>query len=230
VKGAVKTKSEVSQVADARFGELVRQKLQGGGTPIRKAWLTSIVDRMDTATVGGELKGAYTYNGFEQLWIRTTTNMTPRAGDRRAPWRGVNRQRKTKSGTTHFIHDIFGNVIAETNGTAAGTTREYIYLPEAEIAPTFRARAQVDRPLAVVNAVNTTPVTWYVHVDHLNRPFKMTDAAKASVWDAVWQPWGNVHRVTGTAVLDARFPGQWFQLETGLHYNWNRSYDPSMGR
>jgi RHS repeat-associated protein len=99
-----------------------------------------------------------------------------------------------------------------------------------EITPTFRARAQVDRPLAVVNAVNTTPVTWYVHVDHLARPIKMTTAAKASVWDAVWQPWGGQHTITGTAVLDARFPGQWFQLETGLHYNWHRSYDPSIGR
>jgi RHS repeat-associated protein len=84
--------------------------------------------------------------------------------------------------------------------------------------------------LAVVNAVNTTPVTWYVHVDHLNRPFKMTTSTKASVWDAVWQPWGNAHTITGTAVLDARFPGQWFQLETGLDYNWHRSYDPSIGR
>jgi CRISPR-associated endonuclease Cas3-HD len=169
-------------------------------------------NRMDTATVGGVLKGTYTYNGLEQLAIRTTTNMTP-------------------SGTTHFIHDLMGNVIAETNGTAAGTVREYIWLTEAEIAPTFGSRARVDRrPLAVVNAVNTTPVTWFVHVDHLARPIKMTTATKASVWDAVWQPWGNVHTITGTAVLDARFPGQWFQLETGLHYNWNRSYDPSIGR
>ena len=103
-------------------------------------------------------------------------------------------------------------------------------MPEGEITPTFGTRAQVDRPLAVVNAVNTTPVTWYVHVDHLARPIKMTDAAKASVWDAVWQPWGGQHTITGTAVLDARFPGQWFQLETGLHYNWNRSYDPTIGR
>ena len=63
--------------------------------------------------------------------------------------------------------------------------REYIYLPATEIVPTFRARAQVDRPLAVVNAVNTaSPLTWYVHVDHLARPIKMTDGAKVSVWDA----------------------------------------------
>ena len=36
--------------------------------------------------------------------------------------------------------------------------------------------------------------------------------------------------ITGTGALNLRFPGQWFQLETGLHYNWHRSYDPTLGR
>ena len=100
-----------------------------------------------------------------------------------------------------------------------------------QIAPTMGSRAQIDRPLAVVDAVNTaSPVTWYVHVDHLNRPIKMTDAAKAAVWTAVWAPWGSPHSITGSATLDARFPGQWYQMEAGLHYNWHRSYDPSLGR
>jgi RHS repeat-associated protein len=69
-----------------------------------------------------------------------------------------------------------------------------------------------------------------VHVDHLARPIKMTDAAKAQAWDAVWAPWGSPHAITGPAALDARFPGQWFQLEAGLHYNWHRHYDASLGR
>lgn len=30
--------------------------------------------------------------------------------------------------------------------------------------------------------------------------------------------------------LNLRFPRQWFQLETGLHYNWHRHYDPTTGR
>ncbi|MEQ1713400.1 MAG: RHS repeat-associated core domain-containing protein, partial [Hyphomicrobium sp.] len=30
--------------------------------------------------------------------------------------------------------------------------------------------------------------------------------------------------------LNARFPGQWFQVESGLHYNWHRHYDPTIGR
>jgi hypothetical protein len=81
-------------------------------------------------------------------------------------------------------------VIAETLGGGAtgatGTVREYIYLYETEIAPTIGSRTVVDRPLAVVEAVNTVaPVTYWVSVDHLNRPIKMTNAAKASVWDAV---------------------------------------------
>jgi RHS repeat-associated protein len=30
--------------------------------------------------------------------------------------------------------------------------------------------------------------------------------------------------------MDLRFPGQWFQLENGLAYNWHRHYDPTIGR
>ncbi|KAB2910331.1 MAG: hypothetical protein F9K29_25110 [Hyphomicrobiaceae bacterium] len=74
------------------------------------------------------LRATYTYNGLEQLASRVLTNMTP-------------------SGTTHFVHDRAGNVIAETDGSGpAGTVREYIWLPGAEIAPTFAAHVPVDRP------------------------------------------------------------------------------------
>jgi RHS repeat-associated protein len=167
-------------------------------------------NRLATATVGA-LSYPSTYNGREQLSVRQKTT---------AP-----------VATTHFVHDIFGNVIAETSGTAAGTTREYIWLPETEIAPTREAMSQVDRPLAVVNGVGTAGVAvWNVSVDHLNRPVLMTNATKVAMWTAVWQPWGGAHSVTGTATLDTRFPGQWYQSETGLHYNWHRSYDPTMGR
>jgi len=33
-----------------------------------------------------------------------------------------------------------------------------------------------------------------------------------------------------TVVNHLRFPGQYFDEETGLHYNWHRFYDPSTGR
>jgi len=86
-------------------------------------------------------------------------------------------------------------------------------------------------PLAVVdNTYTATSSTDFVHADHLARPIMMTDATGIVVWQAVYKPFGEVYSVSGPASLDARFPGQWFQLETGLHSNWHRHYDPTMGR
>jgi RHS repeat-associated protein len=127
------------------------------------------------------------------------------------------------------VHDQWGNIIAELDATGA-TVREYIWLVGAEIAPTRGSRTQVDRPIAVVSNVNTAPAQLTVHVDQLNRPVQMTDAAKAVVWSAVYSPFGGAYTFTGSETLNARFPGQWFQLEAGLHYNWHRHYDPSLGR
>ena len=46
-KGKVKAKSEVTEDAVAQFGDLMRQRMQEGDTPIRKAWLSSLIDRIE---------------------------------------------------------------------------------------------------------------------------------------------------------------------------------------
>lgn len=46
-RGNVKAKAEVTEEAVAKFSELMRQRIQEGDTPVRKAWLTSIVDRIE---------------------------------------------------------------------------------------------------------------------------------------------------------------------------------------
>ena len=71
----------------------------------------------------------------------------------------------------------------------------------------------------------------YFHVDHLNTPQKMTDSTQAVVWDAVYGPFGEAS-ITKQPFFDnpLRFPGQYFDAETGLHQNWYRDYDPSIGR
>ncbi|MBI1204958.1 MAG: hypothetical protein GC182_20845 [Rhodopseudomonas sp.] len=86
-------------------------------------------------------------------------------------------------------------------------------------------------PLAVVADVGTmTPNLYFVHADHLNRPFMMTDGSKNVVWSATYWPFGEVSSITGSASNNLRFPGQYFQIEPGLHYNWYRHYDPTLGR
>jgi len=39
-----------------------------------------------------------------------------------------------------------------------------------------------------------------------------------------------LHAPTKWCVWNENLPGQYFDAETGLHYNWNRFYDPETGR
>jgi RHS repeat-associated protein len=119
--------------------------------------------------------------------------------------------------TTLYVHDINNHIIAETT-TTGQTLREYIWLN--------------DLPVAVVDNVNTaSPALYYVHSDHLSRPARMTAQNQSWAWDVIYDPFGNVsYSWSNPEVMNIRFPGQWFQLETGLAYNWHRHYDASLGR
>lgn len=125
-------------------------------------------------------------------------------------------QNMTPAGTTHYVYDLAGHLIVEATDGGT-TTREYIWLD--------------DMPLAVVADVDTaSPNLYFVHADHLDRPLKMTDGSEAVVWDAVYNPFGDVNAITGSTANNLRFPGQYFLIEAGLHYNWHRHYDPTLGR
>jgi RHS repeat-associated protein len=58
----------------------------------------------------------------------------------------------------------------------------------------------------------------------------MTSPTKAIVWQIESKPFGETLSITGTASLNLRFPGQYFDGETGLHQNWFRDYMPKVGR
>ena len=68
-----------------------------------------------------------------------------------------------------------------------------------------------------------------VHTDHLNTPRLATDANQQVVWRWEGEAFGNT-APTGTATVNLRFPGQYYDAESGLLYNWNRYYDPRIGR
>ena len=80
-------------------------------------------------------------------------------------------------------------------------------------------------PVAVVQG----GVVYYIRVDHIGRPVFATDDTGAKVWEALYHPFGSVETITSSSI-NLRFPGQWFQLESGLHQNWMRDYDPTTGR
>ena len=70
---------------------------------------------------------------------------------------------------------------------------------------------------------------YFVRTDHIGRPVFATDDTGTKVWEASYLPFGGVQTTSGPN-SDLRFPGQWFQAETGLHQNWMRDYDPTTGR
>ena len=101
----------------------------------------------------------------------------------------------------------------ETN-TSGQTLVEYIYLG--------------DMPLAMVRP---TEQVYYYHNDRLGTPQVMTNASGAIAWKAAYNAFGNVIvDASSTITNNLRFPGQYYDTESGLHYNWNRYYDPNTGR
>ena len=84
----------------------------------------------------------------------------------------------------------------------------------------------VDFPLAQTSSEGTA----FYHNDHLGMPQLMTDEAGDVVWTAQHSAYGEIESETGTRHNPWRFPGQYFDEESGLHYNYYRDYDPSLGR
>ena len=58
----------------------------------------------------------------------------------------------------------------------------------------------------------------------------MTDSTGAVVWAADYKPFGEAMITVSTITNNLRFPGQYFDAETGLNYNYYRDYNPAIGR
>ena len=121
------------------------------------------------------------------------------------------RVKKDGASITYYHYDQGGQLIAETDAT--GTTQvEYIYID--------------GQPVSIV----TSGTLNFIHTDHLGTPQQMTDATQAIVWKADYSPFGEAAMTTELITNNLRFPGQYYDEETGLHYNYFRYYDPTLGR
>ena len=69
-----------------------------------------------------------------------------------------------------------------------------------------------------------------IHNDHLGTPQKMTDSTGTVVWSADYKPFGEATVMVSTITNNLRFPGQYYDAETGLNYNYYRDYNPIIGR
>jgi len=102
-----------------------------------------------------------------------------------------------------------------------GQSSLYLYEPDS-----YAPLARVDEKEGEVeNKV------YYFHTDQIGTPLEMTDAEGQIVWQAKYRAWGAVEKLEVNEVeQNLRFQGQYFDAETGLHYNTFRYYDPEIGR
>jgi RHS repeat-associated protein len=130
------------------------------------------------------------------------------------------RIRKTVDGqTTHFFWQG-DQLIAES---APRHYRSYVYEPGS-----FRPLAL----LAGKGQVDACP--FYYQLDHLGTPQELTSYGGAIVWSAKYTAHGKLREVShgGGERFEQplRFQGQYFDAESGLHYNRHRYYHPDFGR
>jgi len=121
----------------------------------------------------------------------------------------------TQTETRIFHYDLWGHITAETDqyGTMIA---EYVYIG--------------DQLLAMITKPAETEVVSYFHNDHLGTPQILTNDSQNIVWKTAYTPFGGAAISIQTVENPFRLPGQYYDQETGLHYNYFRYYDPTTGR
>ena len=133
------------------------------------------------------------------------------------------RVKKANSGSnTYFVYDEEGHLLGEYD-TGGNLIQETVWLN--------------DIPVATLRPNGAGGITvFYVHSDHLNTPRRISRPADNVVvwrWDS--DPFGTTSPNSnpsgvGTFLYNLRFPGQYYDAETGLFYNYFRDYDPTIAR
>ncbi|EJM18541.1 RHS repeat-associated core domain protein containing protein [Pseudomonas sp. GM18] len=135
-----------------------------------------------------------------------------------------------------YKYDAFGRRIAKT---VDGHTTEFLWQGERLIAESSDNRYRTYiyepgsfRPLAMLDGEGPLKATpFYYQLDHLGTPQELTDYSGEIMWSAKYRAYGNLATLD-VAEIDnpLRFQGQYFDAETGLHYNRHRYYNPGTGR
>lgn len=132
----------------------------------------------------------------------------------------------TGQGFTTYLYGPDGQLLAEKDYSSTGTpqrSQAYLWLDSMPLA-------------SVETQGSSSPRVIYLHSDHLNTPRLATSANQQIVWQWQSDAFGNGapnQDPQGSGlqtVLNLRFPGQYFDGESGLHYNYFRDYDSETGR
>ncbi len=160
---------------------------------------------------------------------------------------GYNAQGRRTTATTaanlnaSYDYNALGQRVKKT---VNGTSTLFSYTGQGQLQGEYNATGQAIQetvwlgslPIAVLKPNATTTDVFYVHSDHLNTPRKISRPSdNKPAW--AWEPeaFGNSPANEnpgglGNFTYNLRFPGQYYDQETGLNYNYYRDYDSANGR
>ncbi|WIX85701.1 RHS repeat-associated core domain-containing protein [Amycolatopsis sp. DG1A-15b] len=181
---------------------------------------------------GRRREWTYRWNGYHQLTDVTTPDGT-RWGYVYDPFgRRVAKQRLDEHGTvldeTTFSWD--GGDLAEQNHSSLGrvmtTSWDYHAATGEPLAQTSRSWL-ADAPAEIIGSRFDAIVS-----DLVGAPAELVGPDGRVSWHRTESLWGEELSVRGSDGADCplRFPGQYHDRETGLHYNFHRYYDPATAR
>ena len=153
------------------------------------------------------------------------------------------------SGDRHFEYDEFGRRIRKTvSGTKGELVTEFLWQANNLIAEnsyqlgddkrrtddqyrSFIYEPGSFKPLVQLEGEGTDAEVFHYQLDHLGTLLALTRDNGATAWQVRYRAYGNVWREEIAEVATPlRFQGQYFDAETGLHYNRHRYYQPETGR
>ena len=184
-------------------------------------WLTSIGSAARTYDVNGNTMGSatagetlgYGYNDRNRLALVQRNQQTVATYVYNAMG-----ERVAKAVTSpQVVSERFAyNEASQLVGEYGTTNRDYIWLGSL--------------PVAVIDNGASATIS-YVHADGLGTPRAISDAAGNTIWQWAYQsnPFGE-QSPTGSYDYNLRFPGQYYDVETGLNYNVHRNYELATGR
>ncbi|HHM9570774.1 TPA: RHS repeat domain-containing protein, partial [Pseudomonas aeruginosa] len=159
--------------------------------------------RLQSVSLDGQQVAEYRYNALGQRIVK----LTPES-------------------VTTYLYGPDGQLLGEAEHDGSGRklrAQYYLWLdslPLATIDADYDAQGKVGNPTLL-----------YLHGDHLDTPRLATDASGQIAWQWQSDAFGRGEALSqGSTQVNLRFPGQYYDAESGLRYNYFRDYDPETGR
>lgn len=238
----------IKETADFSGGRSQTYVLDAAGNRVEQTGVSgkSVFDDANRLLTRGVV--SYTYDGAGNVIRKVDSSLAEPARTTHLDYDGFNRLVRVRNGAgtaiAAYAYDPFGyrivkEILVATNGASVGKT---LYLHGGE-----GLLAEVDASGAVVRSYgwhpehdySTYPLFqhssgqyFYYHNDHLGTPWRVTNKAGAIVWSASdYSAFGQAKVAADAQIVQPwRFPGQYLDVETGLHYNLQRYYESETGR